>query len=110
VPFDILHYDINATFEPQREWMEGRARVLLVAENGPISTLSMTLAEPLVIRSVVSQKLGYLMALRVTGQNEVIVNLPDELPAEYHSRSGVRLRRAAACLVPEREALNLAQS
>jgi len=110
VPFDILHYDINATFEPQREWMEGRARVLLVAKNGPINTLSMTLAEPLVIRSVVSQKLGYLMALRVTGQNEVIVNLPEDLPPntilDLEFVYGGRL----PAFVPEREALDLAQS
>jgi len=63
-----------------------------------------------VIRSVVSQKLGYLMALRVTGQNEVIVNLPEDLPPntilDLEFVYGGRL----PAFVPEREALDLAQS
>jgi hypothetical protein len=109
VNYDILHYDITATFDPQREWIDGDAHVLLVAKKEPITSLSLLLAAPLVIRSVVSERLGYLMALRVTGQNEVIINLPEALPPnrilDLEFVYGGRL----PAVPPEREALDMAQ-
>ncbi len=110
VDYDILHYDLEASFDPQREWIDGNVRVLLVAKNAPISTLTLNLAESLVIRSVVSQKFGYLMALKVTGQNDVIINLPAELPPnEILDLEFVYGGRLPA-VPPEREALDLEQA
>src|SRR5204863_2426351 len=91
-------------------WMEGRVRVLLMAKNGPLSTLSLSLAEPLVIRSVVSNRLGYLMALRVKGQNEVIINLPEALPPDRILDLEFVYGGRLPAFPPEREALDLAQS
>ena len=48
------------------EWIEGKTVVYVVAKRAPISTLVLSLAEPLIIRSVLSHKFGYLMALRVS--------------------------------------------
>ena len=110
VSYDILNYDITATFDPQRQWIDGRARVLLVAKDHPISTLSLILAEPLVIRSVVSQKAGYLMALRVSGQSEVIINLPEELPPNQILDLEFVYGGRLPAVPPEREALDLDQA
>jgi len=107
IDYDILHYDINASFDPQREWIDGNARMYLVSKRAPISTLMLSLAEPLVIRSVVSKKFGYLMALRVSGQNDVVINLPEPLPAntilDLDFTYGGRLH----AVPPEREAVAL---
>jgi Peptidase family M1 domain len=106
--YHILHYNIDASFDPEREWIDGRARVYLVARHGPISSLVLTLAEPLVIRSVVSQKFGYLMALRVSGQNDVVINLPEELPANTVLDLDITYGGRLHAVAPEREALDLA--
>jgi hypothetical protein len=74
--FDILNYEIDASFDPRREWIEGKATLLLTPRRSTLMAVTLTLAESLVIRSVSSRKLGYLMALRVKGHNDVIINLP----------------------------------
>ena len=76
VDFDILHYDIDAAFTPDRLFLEGVARVKVKIKAPAISTLSMRLAESLSVRSVSSPDLGRLLHLRVTGQNTVLVSLP----------------------------------
>jgi hypothetical protein len=109
VAYDILNYDVDASFDPAREWMDGKVRVMLVAKKEPLSTLILNLAAPLVIRSVVSQRFGYLMALRVSGQTDVIINLPEALPPntilDLEFVYGGRL----PAVPPEREALDLPQ-
>ena len=105
--YDIVHYDIEASFDPRREWIEGKTTLLLTPSHGAISTVVLKLAEPLTIRSVVSRKLGYLMALRVTGQEDVIINLPKPLLSntllDLEFTYGGRL----PAVPPEREALDL---
>ncbi len=79
VDFDIVNFDIDASFDPRREWIDGKATLLLTARRSPISTLVLSLAEPLTVRSVTSTRHGYLMALRVSGQDDIIINLPEPL-------------------------------
>ena len=79
VDFDIVNYDIDASFDPRREWIDGKATLLLTARRDPISSIVLTLAEPLTVRSVTSTRHGYLMALRVSGQDDIIINLPEPL-------------------------------
>ena len=109
IDYDILHYDIEASFEPKREWIDGTASVFLVAKREPISAVMMSLAESLVLRSVTSRKFGHLMALRVTGQNSVLINLPEPLEPntilELEFSYGGRLHAGP----PDREALAPAQ-
>ena len=35
IDYDILNYDIDASFDPQREWIDGTARLYLVAKRRP---------------------------------------------------------------------------
>jgi hypothetical protein len=76
--FDIQSYDIVASFDPRREWMEATARLELKTLATGLTTLTLSLAEPLKISSVYSSRLGHLLALRA-GRNDVIVNLPEPL-------------------------------
>jgi Peptidase family M1 domain len=108
--YDILHYDIDASFDPPREWMDGTARVLLVARNIPLTTVILNLSESLIIRSVVSRQFGYLMALRATGQNDVIINLPEPLPPNQVLDLEFVYGGRIPAIPPEREALDLDQT
>jgi hypothetical protein len=105
--YHILHYDIDASFDPQREWIDGRARIYLVARRAALSTLMLTLAEPLVIRSIVSPTVGYVMALRVSGQNDVVINLPEEVPGNTVLELDITYGGRLHAVPPEREALEL---
>jgi hypothetical protein len=108
VDFDIVNYDIDASFDPRREWIDGKATLLLTARRSPISSLVLTLAEPLTVRSVTSAKHGYLMALRVSGQDDIIINLPEPLrPDALLDLEFVYGGRLQA-VPPEREAIEAA--
>ncbi len=107
--FDIVNYDIDASFDPRRDWIDGKATIMVTARRGATSSIILSLAEPLVVRSVVSRRMGYLMALRVSGQNDVIINLPQPLrPDELLDLQFTYSGRLPA-VPPEREALDLAQ-
>jgi hypothetical protein len=108
VDFDIVNYDIDASFDPRREWIDGKAVLLVKARRDAISSLVLTLAEPLTVRSITSTRYGYLMALRVSGQDDIIINLPEPLrPDELLSLEFVYGGRLPA-LPPEREAVDVA--
>jgi hypothetical protein len=67
----------------------------------------LSLAEPLTVRSVLSRRFGYLMALRVSGQDDIIINLPQSLrPDELLDLEFTYSGRLPA-VPPEREALDL---
>lgn len=73
--YDITHYQLETSFAPDRSWVDGTARVSLRARSY-FSTLTLRLAEPLVVRSVTSPQFGRLLHLRVVGQNNVLIGLP----------------------------------
>jgi len=77
--FDMLDYNIDATVSPQREFIEGRARLRLRVRAGSLSSLTLRLADALTVTSVTSPEYGRLLHLRVRGQNSVIVSLPVEV-------------------------------
>ena len=76
VDYDVLDYDIAATFSPERTVLEGTARVKIKVRAGAVSTLSLRLAESLNVRSVHSDFYGRVLHLRVIGQNSLLVNFP----------------------------------
>ena len=75
--YDVLEYDVEAAFAPDRRWMDGQARLRLRIRAPSLTVLTLRLAEPLVVRGVVSPGYGRLLHLRVVGQNSVVINLPD---------------------------------
>jgi hypothetical protein len=79
VDYDVLDYDVDAHFWPDRLWLDGRSSLRLKTTAYATSTLTLRLAEALTVRSVASPQLGRLLFLRVVGQNSLIVNLPATL-------------------------------
>ncbi|MSO55826.1 MAG: hypothetical protein EXQ55_02735 [Acidobacteria bacterium] len=106
--YDILNYEIDASLDPRREWIEGRATLLVTPRRGPLTTLTVNLAEQLAIHSVVSRRFGYVMALRVTGQSNVIINLPSPLQPNTALDLEFTYGGRLPAVPPEREALDLA--
>ena len=82
VEYDVTRYDIEASFAPERSWVEGTARLTVRARSPYFSTLTVRLAEPLVVRSVTSPQYGRLLHLRVVGQNNVLVGFPSTIVSQ----------------------------
>ena len=73
--FDVHHYDVDVTFDPARQWLDGRALLRLRVRADAINNLTLRLAENLTVRSIYSNEFGRLLSFRIRGQNNVIVNL-----------------------------------
>jgi hypothetical protein len=76
VDYDVLAYDIDAEITPDRELINGNARIKIRINAPGTSTLTFRLAETLGVRGVYSPDFGRLLHLRVVGQTSLIVNLP----------------------------------
>ena len=79
VDYDVLDYDIDAAFYPEREWMEGRTRMRVRVKSHMMGVLTLRFADTLNVSSVMSDEFGRLLFLRVRNQNSVLVNLPQPL-------------------------------
>ena len=103
VPYDILHYDIRASFEPRGAsqesllaplrlrgcWIDGSTRLKVRVTGANIRTMVFRLSNDLEVRSVTSEELGTLPFLRIAGQNHVLVTLPTEAPIGTEFTIGV---------------------
>jgi len=78
--YDVLHYDVDVRFDPDREWISGKGSLLLKTRREAMTTLSIKLAEPLNVSSVSSPTLGRVLALRVAGRSSILVSLNRPLP------------------------------
>ena len=83
VDYDVLDYDIDASFYPDREWMEGRTKVSLRVKSHALAVLTLRFADSLNVSSVTSDEFGRLLFLRVRNQNSVLVNLPAPVTRDY---------------------------
>lgn len=78
--YDVEHYAIDVTIDPEREWISGRGSLRLRTKVDNLATLSLKLAESLSVSSISSPALGRVLTLRVAGQSGVLVSLPRALP------------------------------
>ena len=76
VAYDVERYSIDLTFDPQRAFISGRGTLHIKIRAAAAGTLTFRLAQQLAVTSVSSPQFGYLLALRVTGQNNLLVSLP----------------------------------
>jgi len=83
VDYDVLDYDIDASFFPEREWMEGRTRMKIRIKSHALGVLTLRFAESLNVSSVTSDEFGRLLFLRVRNQNSVLVNLPSAVARDF---------------------------
>jgi hypothetical protein len=83
VEYDVLDYNIAATFSPEREWLDGQTRLKIRVKAYALAALTLRLAEDFNVRSITSDELGRLMFLRVRNQNSVVVNLPSPVGRDF---------------------------
>jgi hypothetical protein len=76
VDYDVLDYEVDAQFFPDREWMEGRTRLRMRVTSASLGVVTLRFNDSLNVSSVISDQFGRLMFLRVRNQNSVLVNLP----------------------------------
>ena len=76
VPYDIERYSLDLSFDPARAYLSGRGNLRVKIRAAAVGTLTFRLAQQLTVESVHSPQFGYLLALRVTGQNNLLVSLP----------------------------------
>jgi hypothetical protein len=74
--YDVLHYDVDVAFTPDRSLVEGSSRLKLKIRGRSVSTITLRLAETLQVRGVSSPEFGRLLHMRVVDQSVLIVNLP----------------------------------
>ena len=74
--YDVLSYDVDAAFTPERTWIEGRTTITAKVRAPSLGTLTLRLADPLNVQTIASAQLGRLLFFRVVGQNSIIVSLP----------------------------------
>jgi hypothetical protein len=106
---DILDYDVDVMFVPDREWVEGRTTLELRIRANSLTSFTLRLAESLVVRSVSSPQFGRLMHFRVVGQNGVVVNLPTTVLGDQRFAVTVEYSGRLAPQVLEREAIAVGQ-
>jgi hypothetical protein len=73
--YDVIDYNIEASIQPVRQFVQGRAR-LAIRARASLTTLQLRLSETVAVTSVTSIEFGPLLHLRLRGQNLVLVNLP----------------------------------
>jgi hypothetical protein len=80
--YDVLDYSIDATIDPERQTVQGRARLAIRVRSTALSNVFLRLNEALTVTGVTSVEYGRLLYLRIRGQNNVLVNLPKLLPQD----------------------------
>src|SRR5262245_10100902 len=74
--YDVLDYNIDASVDPMRQSIEGRARLAIRVRSTSLSTVLLRLNEGLTVTGITSIEYGRLLFLRMRSQNTVLVNLP----------------------------------
>jgi peptidase M1-like protein len=109
VDYDILHYDVDIAAAPERQWLDGRATLRLRIRAFALGTLTLRLADPLVVQSIVSYEYGRLFGIRVKNQNTLVVNLPTALNRGAELTLTISYAGRLEPQTPDREALLVEQ-
>jgi len=107
VDYDILDYDLDVIITPDRETIQGNARLKLKVRAAATTTLNLRLQENLVVSGVYSPDFGRLLHLRVVNQNALIVSLPEALPHGSELWLNILYSGPMPSQDLEREAINL---
>jgi peptidase M1-like protein len=109
VDYDVLDYDVDVAAFPDRHWIDGRTIMRLKVRAYGIGTLTLRLADPLVVQSVISREYGRLFAVRVRNQNMVVLSLPTFVPRDTQITLTVSYSGRLEPQTPDRETLALGQ-
>ena len=109
VDYDILHYDVDVAAFPDRQWIDGKATLRLRVRAFAVGTLTLRLADSLVVQSIVSREYGRLFGLRVKNQNTLVLNLPTTVSRGNEITVTITYAGRLEPQTPDREALVLEQ-
>jgi hypothetical protein len=109
IDYDILAHDLEATILPEKETVEGNARIKLKIRAGAVATINLRLAEQLAVSGVYSPNYGRLLHLRVVNQNSLIVSLPGTLTRGEEIWLNIRYSGRMPPQELEREAISVSQ-
>src|SRR6185295_618521 len=109
VDYDILDYQIEAAFSPDRQWIDGRAKLRIKVRAYMLGTLTLKLADPLVVQSISSSEYGRLFGIRVKNQNSIVVNLSVAAPRDKELTLTIVYAGRLEPQTPDRETLALEQ-
>jgi peptidase M1-like protein len=109
VDYDVLHYDIDVAASPERQWIDGKTTLRIKVRSYVLGTLTLRLADPLTVQSIVSYEYGRLFAIRVKNQNTIVVNLPTTLSRDAELTVTIAYSGRLEPQTPDREALTLEQ-
>ncbi len=107
--YDVLAYDLDVEFNPDRIWIDGNARLKVRIRSEGSSSLTLKLADTVTVRGVYSPDFGRLLHLRVIGQHSVIVNLPATLARDTEIWLNVVYSGPVAPQAFDREAIQIGQ-
>src|SRR5262252_2648167 len=110
VDYDVLHYDIDVAASPDRQWIDGKATLRIKVRSYVLGTLTLRLADSLVVQSIVSYEYGRLFGIRVKNQNTIVVNLPTALIRDAELTVTIAYAGRLEPQTPDREALALDQN
>jgi S-adenosylmethionine/arginine decarboxylase-like enzyme len=105
VDYDVIDYDIDVASIPERQWIEGRTRIYLKTRAYVLNTITLKLADSLVVQSIVSNEFGRLFGIRVKNQNTLVVNLPSTVLKDTTLTLNLTYAGRLESQVPEREAV-----
>jgi hypothetical protein len=105
VDYDVLDYEIEVAATPERQWIDGRARMRLKVRSYVLGTLMLRLADPLIVQSIVSYEYGRLFGIRVKNQNTLVVNLPTTLTRDSVLTLTIAYAGRLEPQAPERETI-----
>jgi len=105
VDYDVLHYDIDVAASPDRQWIDGKATLRLRVQSFVLGTLTLRLADPLVVQSIVSYEYGRLFGIRVKNQNTLVVNLPTAVTRDSELTITITYAGRLQPQTPDRETL-----
>jgi hypothetical protein len=109
VDYDVLDYDVDVTAMPDRHWLDGHAIMRLKVRSYGLATLSLRLADPLVVSSIVSREYGRLFGIRVRNQNLLVISLPTFVPRDTQITLTINYAGRLEPQAPDRETIEAGQ-
>ncbi len=107
--YDVLHYDLDLTLDPDRTWLVGTTTMRLRVKRTVAAQLNIRLADSLVVKSIESDRFGRLFGLRAKGQNSILVSLPLSMMPESEISLTIEYAGRLAPQPPDRENAGVAQ-
>lgn len=101
--YDVLHYDVDLTLDPDRQLLAGSTTMRLRVKRTVAAQLNVRLADSLAVRSIESDRFGRLFGLRSKGQNSLLISLPLSMMPESEISLTIQYAGRLAPQPPDRE-------